>query len=128
MSETSIVLGGRVFAVEPLKLGQLRGLLDALDDLSGKTGGAMIDAAARVLLAGLARTMPQLTLDQLLEFEATMGEVSIAVAVILTAAGLTNTGEALPVAGPAPKLAPSSPVSTAPLQPAAATRSRSSTP
>src|SRR6202035_2409226 len=92
MTGTKITLGGRDFAIEPLKLGQLRALLDALDDLSGKTGGAVIDAAARVILAGLARTMPDLTLDAVLELEATMDEVTAAVSVILKAAGLTRPG------------------------------------
>jgi hypothetical protein len=105
MSEMTIRLGGRDFAIEPLKLGQLRALLDALDDLSGKTGGAVIDAAARVIQAGLARTMPDLTLDGVLELEATMDEVTAAVGAILGAAGLRQAegiglGEAAPVAKP----------------------------
>lgn len=103
MSAATIILGGRDFAIEPLKLGQLRALLDALDDLSGKTGGAVIDAAARVIQAGLARAMPDLTLDAVLDLEATMDEVTAAVAVILGAAGLSRQdgappGEAMPVA------------------------------
>jgi hypothetical protein len=102
---TKITLGGHDFAIEPLKLGQLRSLLDALDDLSGKTGGAMIDAAAKVIQAGLARAMPDLTFDGVLELEATMDEVTEAVATILTAAGLRRPegaapGEAGPVANP----------------------------
>ncbi|HTQ35262.1 MAG TPA: hypothetical protein VMI30_13935 [Stellaceae bacterium] len=104
MSEATISLGGRSFAIEPLKLGQLRALLDALDNLSGKTGGAVVDAAARVIQAGLARTMPELTLDAVLEMEATMDEVTAAVSVILSAAGLSRPGsggpgEAEPVPG-----------------------------
>jgi hypothetical protein len=99
---TKISLGGRDFAIEPLKLGQLRALLDALDDLTGKTGGAVVDAAARVILAGLSRTMPDLTLDTVLELEATMDEVTAAVATILGAAGLSpgaiTSGETSPVA------------------------------
>jgi hypothetical protein len=103
MTETKITLGGRDFAIEPLKLGQLRALLDALDDLSGKTGGAVIDAAARVIQAGLVRAMPDMSLDDVLELEATMDEVTAAVAVILGVAGLNRSGdarsgEAMPVA------------------------------
>jgi hypothetical protein len=106
MTPTKITLGGRDFPIEPLKLGQLRSLLDALDDLSGKTGGAVVDAAARVIQAGLARTMPELTLDGVLELEATMEEVTAAVAAILAAAGLRRPegvarGEPAPVASPA---------------------------
>ena len=98
MTETKITLGGRNFAIEPLKLGQLRALLDALDDLSGKSGGAVVDAAARVIQAGLVRAMPDLTLDAVLELEATMDEVTEAVSVILRAAGLSRQqpGEAGP--------------------------------
>jgi hypothetical protein len=103
MTDIKITLGGRDFAIEPLKLGQLRALLDALDDLSGKTGGAVIDAAARVIQAGLVRAMPEMSLDAVLELEATMDEVTAAVAVILGVAGLnrgggTQSGEAVPVA------------------------------
>ncbi len=106
MNEATINLGGRAFAIAPLKLGQLRGLLDALDDLSGKTGGAMIDAAARVIQAGLARAVPEMTLDAVLDLEATMDEVTAAVTAILGVAGLNRSGdavpgEAMPVAGEA---------------------------
>ena len=92
MSQVVITLGGRDFAIAPLRLGQLRTLLDALDDLSGKTGGAVIDAAARVIQAGLVRAMPELTLEAVLDLEATMDEVTAAVAVILGAAGLSRRG------------------------------------
>lgn len=110
MTETKITLGGRDLAIEPLRLGQLRTLLDALDDLSGKTGGAVIDAAARVIQAALARTMPDLSLDGVFELEATMDEVTEAVAVILKAAGLSrqggaNPGEAPPVTSPSEAIA-----------------------
>ena len=99
MTETKIALGGREFAIEPLRLGQLRALLDALDDLSGKTGGAVVDAAARVIQAGLSRSMPDLSLDAVLELEATMDEVTEAVGVILRLAGLARQqlGEVQPV-------------------------------
>ena len=96
MNEATINLGGRAFAIGPLRLGQLRALLDALDDLSGKTGGAVIDAAARVIQAGLARAVPEMTLDAVLELEATMDEVTAAVAVILGVAGLNQAGDAAP--------------------------------
>jgi hypothetical protein len=105
VKQTTITLGGRDFAIEPLKLGQLRALLDALDDLSGKSGGAVVDAAARVIQAGLARAMPDLSLDAVLELEATMDEVTDAVTIILRAAGLSRQegktpGEAKPVTSP----------------------------
>lgn len=103
MTNTTITLGGRDFAIEPLRLGQLRALLDALDDLNGKTGGAVIDAAARVIHAALVRSIPDLTLEAVLDHEATMDEVTAAVAVILRVAGLSrqeqaSMGEKMPVA------------------------------
>jgi hypothetical protein len=106
MSGTTITLGGREFRIEPLRLGQLRALLDALDDLSGKTGGAVVDAAARVIQAGLSRAAPELTLDGVLELETTMDEVTAAVAAILHVAGLSSAGEAAPVARPEMTAAP----------------------
>src|ERR1051325_7855239 len=45
MTET-IALGGRQFELRPLKLGQLRPVLDAFDAMSGASGGALIEAAA----------------------------------------------------------------------------------
>ncbi|MBV9553433.1 MAG: hypothetical protein JO032_11635 [Alphaproteobacteria bacterium] len=109
MTGARIILGGRELPIAPLKLGQLRALLDALDDLNGKSGGAVVDAAARVIQAGLAGSMPALSLDGVFELEATMDEVTEAVAVILTAAGLRRAqdpdpGEAAPVANPRPQL------------------------
>jgi hypothetical protein len=111
MSGSVVILGGRQFRVEPLRLGQLRALLDALDDLSGKTGGAVVDAAARVIHAGLSRATPELTLDGVLELETTMDEVTAAVAAILQVAGLsaageTRSGEAAPVASRRTMVAP----------------------
>jgi len=96
VTEATISLGGRDFAIKPLKLGQLRALLDALDDLSGKSGGAVMDAAARVIQAGLVRAMPEMSFDDVLELEATMDEVTAAVAVILGVAGLNRAGDAKP--------------------------------
>lgn len=112
MAGSMIALGGREFRVEPLRLGQLRALLDALDDLSGKTGGAVVDAAARVIHAGVSRAAPELTLDSVLELETTMDEVTAAVAAILQVAGLSSqgevmrSGEAAPVASRQTMVAP----------------------
>ncbi len=104
MSET-IALGGRQFAVRPLKLGQLRHLLDALDGMAGKSGGALIEAAARIVAAGLAPAHPDLTPDAVLDLEATVEELNTAVAAILRVAGLRPldqpAGEAPPVASEA---------------------------
>lgn len=99
MTET-ITLGGRTFETRPLKLGQLRHLLDALEGMTGKSGGALIDAAATVVTAGLAPAHPDLTLNAMLDLEATLEELNAAVAAILRVAGLTPVGEARPVASP----------------------------
>jgi hypothetical protein len=103
MTET-VTLGGRGFEIRPLKLGQLRHLLDALDDMTGKSGGALIEAAAKVVAAGFAPAQPDLTLEAVLDLEATLEELNAAVAAVLRVAGLTPmenaAGEARPVASP----------------------------
>ena len=131
MSE-GIALGGRPFEVRPLKLGQLRHLLDALDEMSGKSGGALIEAAAKVVAAGLAATHPGLGADALLDIEAGVDELNEAVAAVLRVAGLKpreepTMGEAQPVASPGPARESSSPPSTAPSPPAASIPTPSST-
>ena len=123
MTDT-IRLGAREFELRPLTLGQLRCLLDALDAMAGKSGGALIDAAAGVVTAGLAAAHPDLTAAAVLACEASLAELNAVVAAILTMAGLHPAGEAVPVANtaataretPATGLAPS----TAPSPPAAA--------
>ena len=108
MSET-IALGGRRFEIRPLKLGQLRHVLDALDEMTGKSGGGLIAAAAQVVAAGLKPAHPDLTADAVLDLEATVEDLNAAVAGILRIAGLrppekpqqeTVLGEQPPVANP----------------------------
>ena len=124
MTET-IKLGGREFAVRPLTLGQLRHLLDALDEMAGASGGALIDAAAKLVKTGLAAAHPELTVEAVLDCAASLPELNAAVAAILQMAGLHPAGEARPVASAATMAgtipAPSSAPSTAPSPPAAAT-------
>jgi hypothetical protein len=101
LTET-ISLGGRQFELQPLKLGQLRRLVDALDRMSRQRGGGLIEAAAEVVAAGLAPAHPELTADALLDLEAGVDELNAAVGTVLRAAGLrpleqgTAAGEALP--------------------------------
>jgi hypothetical protein len=112
----TIALGGRSFVLRPLKLGQLRHLLDALDAMNGKTGGGLIDAAAAVIAAGLAPAQPGLTTDAILDLEATLEELNGAVAAILQVAGLKPVGESdPPVAGSAASTAPSPPAAAIPI-------------
>ena len=127
MTET-IMLGGREFALRPLTLGQLRHLLDALDEMAGASGGALIDAAAKLVKAGLAAAHPDFTVEAVLDCAASLPELNAAVAAILHMAGLhpreSDPGEAGPVASAAAMTgtipAPSSATSTAPSPPAAA--------
>ena len=114
MSETVVTLAGRDFAIRPLTLGQLRVVLDVVAGLPGKSGGELVEAAARIIQAGLSRD-PATTLEAVLAMEASLDEVNAAVAAILKAAGLAPSGEAVPAA----TAAPSSPASTAPSRPAA---------
>jgi hypothetical protein len=121
-----IRLGGREFALRPLTLGHLRHLLDALDEMAGASGGALIDAAAKLVKAGLAAAHPDLTVEAVLDCAASLSELNAAVAAILRLAGLhpkeLDPGEAEPVATVAGALpASSSAPSTAPSPPAAAT-------
>jgi hypothetical protein len=68
-------------------------LLDALDTVAGTSGGGLIDAAVRIVQAGLAGTSPGLRADDILDLEATIDELNAAVAVILRRAGLVRAGE-----------------------------------
>lgn len=101
MSE-KVALGGKEFELRPLKLGQLRHLLDALEAMTGKSGGALIEAAASVVASGLVPAHPDLTVDAVLDLEATVEQLNAAVAAVLTMAGLKPAGEARPVASPGP--------------------------
>src|SRR5260370_40015202 len=97
MAET-IALGGRQFELRPLKLGQLRHLLDALDDMAGKSGGALIEAAAQIVTVGVGPAHPDLTRDAVLHLEATVDALNAAGAAILRISALRPTGGAM-VAG-----------------------------
>jgi hypothetical protein len=120
MITETITLGGRRFDARPLKLGQLRRVLDALEQMSGKSGGALIEAAAAIVAAGLAPAQPELTAEAVLDLEATVTELNEAVAAVLHIAGLHPAGEAPPVASPGLIPGDSSAPFTAPSPPAAA--------
>jgi hypothetical protein len=140
MTQT-ITLGGRTFALRPLRLGQLRHVLDALDEMSRQSGGGLIAAAAKVVAAGLAPAHPDLTADALLDLEAGVDALNAAVAAVLRTAGLrpleTEAGEARSPDGRPPPAAvpgrpdtapaPSSAPSTLPSPPAAAGATATST-
>src|SRR4051794_15426231 len=102
MRET-IVLGGLRLEVRPLKLGQLRHVLDALEEMAGKSGGGLIDAAARVVASGLAPAHPDLTAERVLDLEAGIEQLNDAVAAILRIAGLRrpDNGAEAPMPGEA---------------------------
>jgi hypothetical protein len=127
----TITLGARRFEIRPPTLGQLRHLLDALEAMTGKSGGALIEAAAGLVAAGLRPTHPEMTADMLLDLEAGIDELNAAVAAILRMAGLRPTepqpGEVGPVASPGPIPGNSSPLSTALSPPAAVIPTGSST-
>lgn len=121
----NITLGGREFQLRPLKLGQLRLVVDALDHMAGKTGGALIAAAAELVAAGLAPAHPEIDPPAVLDLEASLDELNAAVAAVLRIAGLQPQGdmpgELPPVAGGAAAPGGSSAGSTRPSPPAAAT-------
>ena len=132
-----ITLGGRSFELRPLKLGQLRAVVDALDRMNGKSGGSLIEAAAQIVAAGLAPAHAEIDAATLLDLEATIEELNAAVAAVLRVAGLQPPGEARspdgrmadPGTASAAAMPESSSVpSTAPSPAAAATPTQSSTP
>jgi hypothetical protein len=108
-----ISIGAVKFELRPLKLGQLREVIDALEDMAGKSGGDLITAAARLVAAGIVD--PDVTVESILDIEATVTELNEAVAAVLRVSGLRTSGEALPQ--PEPAL----PIFTPPSLPAAAT-------
>lgn len=86
-----IMLGGLQFEVRPLKLGQLRYVIDALEDMAGKSGGELIEAAVRVVAAGLTPAHPELTSEKILDLEINVEQLNDAVAAILRIAGLRRS-------------------------------------
>jgi hypothetical protein len=124
MTGAVVQFGGREFAIRPLTLGQLRQLLDVIADLPGKSGGALIDAAAQIIGAALTRCEPGLDSEAVLAMEASLDEINGAVAAILRLAGLApqevKPGEAAPVVTGEP----GSPAFMAPSPPAAAIPTR----
>jgi hypothetical protein len=136
MTET-ITLGDLQLEIRPLKLGQLRHVLDALEEMSGKSGGGLIEAAARVVAAGLAPMHPELTAEKILDLEAGIEQLNDAVTAVLRITGLCRPGdgakvqmmgEARPVVSPVtdPGADPASSLSPfmAPSPPAAAIPTR----
>ena len=118
-------LGGQRFEIRPLKLGQLRHLFDALEGMTAKSGGALIEAAAGVVAAGLQPAHPGLDAEAVLDLEAGIDELNAVVAAVLSIAGLhprePATGEERPVASPERVSGSNSAPSTALSPPAAAT-------
>ncbi len=85
---TTIVLGGRRFALRPLTLGQLRRVLPAFARAAGLANEAAIDAAIDILAAALERDHPALTRDVLLDIELRPVELIAAVDAIARLSGL----------------------------------------
>lgn len=136
MSET-ITLGGREFELRPLKLRQLRHVLDALDSMNGRSGSGLIAAAAEIVAAGLVPAHPDITAEAVLDLEAGIDELNAAVAAVLRVAGLQPQGGITGEAGSPdgrkadPGMVPAgqgnSAGSTPPSPPAAATATATST-
>src|SRR2546421_12581026 len=93
MTET-IKLGDREFTLRPPTLGQLRHLLDALDEMAGASGGALIDAAAKLVASGLAAAHPELTVAAVLDCAATRPELHVAGAAVPHMTGVVSRGGA----------------------------------
>lgn len=85
---TTITLGGRFYALRPLTLGQLRGVLPAFARAAGLANEEAIDAAADIIAAALTRDHPALTREALLGIETTPAELIAAVDAIARLSGL----------------------------------------
>ncbi|MDE2229904.1 MAG: hypothetical protein KGL11_12810 [Alphaproteobacteria bacterium] len=98
MTNTTIALGGRDYALRPLTLGQLRVVLPAFARAAKLNAADGIDAAIDILAAALARDHASLTRDALLELEVLPADLAAAVARIAELSGLVpkegdGTGE-----------------------------------
>lgn len=85
---TTIVLGGRRFALRPLTLGQLRRVLPAFARAAGLAQEDAIDAAIDILAAALERDHPETTREALLACEMRPAELIAAVDAIARLSGL----------------------------------------
>lgn len=99
MAET-VTLGERTFELRRPKLGQLRPIVDALDAMAGKDGGAIIEPAAELVAAGLRVADPEITAAQLLDIEAPIKHLNDAVAAVLRISGLREVETEPGGAGP----------------------------
>ena len=93
---TTIVLGGRRFALRPLTLGQLRRVLPAFARAAGLAQEEAIDAAIDILAAALERDHPAMTREGLLDFEMRPAELVAAVDAIARLSGLVAEEGAAP--------------------------------
>lgn len=85
---TTITLGGRGYALRPLTLGQLRGVLPAFARAAGLANEDAIDAAIDIIAAALTRDHPALTREALLGLETKPVELIAAVDAIARLSGL----------------------------------------
>lgn len=100
-------LGDKKFILERPTLGDLRHIVDALDALTSgapdRTGGAMIEASAIFVCAGLQPGHPGLTVDELLAIKCSVAELNAAVQLVIDNCGMRPVpiedavpGEAVP--------------------------------
>jgi hypothetical protein len=85
---TTLILGGRGYALRPLTLGQLRGVLPAFARAAGLAQEEAIDAAIDILAAALTRDHPAMTRDALLGIEMRPAELTAAIDAIARLSGL----------------------------------------
>ncbi len=95
MTEPAIIrLGGIGYAVRPLTLRQLRSVLPAFARAGAIGAEDGVDAAIEILAAALSRDHPEVTRDALLDIEASVQELAVAVTVVAQLSGLVSPGEA----------------------------------
>lgn len=93
MDEVTINLGGRSFAVRPLTLRQLQVIMPEFEKMRTGGPGDSVGSSVKILSAAMSRADPSMTIEAVMDLEATMPEVLIAVGQIGSLSGLVKPGE-----------------------------------
>jgi hypothetical protein len=105
MSEAlTVKLGNRQLEIRPLTLRQLQETLPLFNQVaeSARTGDmpGAIGHAATIVHTAISRANPGITIDDILDTEASIDDLIAATNVVAAASGLMLAGEALAVASP----------------------------
>jgi hypothetical protein len=125
-----VAMGGEVWLIPPLTLGQLRRLMPKvrqLTDVDASMGESQIGVLVEIVAAALQRNYPSVTLEKV-ENLLDLGNAGSVLNAVLTGSGLkprgSALGEAVAVAIPGSSLGTAGDTSTASSPPPAATATR----